>query len=72
TELLEVHEPLEPGKIRNSNAHMITAQIERAGGEVIYYGKLPDEFETCFNAVKEALNSVDMLITTGGVSVGDF
>ncbi|MCM3706897.1 MULTISPECIES: molybdopterin molybdotransferase MoeA [Cytobacillus] len=72
TELLEVHEPLEPGKIRNSNAHMITAQIERAGAEVIYYGKLPDEFDTCFNAVKEALNNVDMLITTGGVSVGDF
>lgn len=72
TELLEVHEPLQPGKIRNSNAHMITAQIERAGAEVIYYGKLPDEFDTCFNAVKEALSSVDMLITTGGVSVGDF
>lgn len=72
TELLEVHEPLQPGKIRNSNAHMITAQIERAGAEVVYYGKLPDEFDTCFNAVKEALNSVAMLITTGGVSVGDF
>jgi molybdopterin molybdotransferase len=72
TELLEVHEPLEPGKIRNSNAHMISAQIDRAGAEVIYFGKLPDEFETCFNAVKEALEKVDMLITTGGVSVGDF
>lgn len=72
TELLEVNEPLVPGKIRNSNSHMIVAQIERAGGEVMYFGKLPDVFETCFEAVKNALDKVDLLITTGGVSVGDF
>ncbi|WP_066071087.1 molybdopterin molybdotransferase MoeA [Neobacillus soli] len=72
TELLEVYEELVPGKIRNSNSHMIAAQIERAGGNVHYFGKLPDEFDTCFEAVKNALNRVDLLITTGGVSVGDF
>lgn len=72
TELLEVDEELVPGKIRNSNSHMIAAQIERAGGIVQYFGKLPDEFDTCFDAVKEALDKVDVLITTGGVSVGDF
>ncbi|WHY87737.1 molybdopterin molybdotransferase MoeA [Neobacillus novalis] len=72
TELLEVYEELVPGKIRNSNSHMIAAQIERAGGNVHYFGKLPDEFDTCFEAVKNALKEVDMLITTGGVSVGDF
>lgn len=72
TELLEVDEELVPGKIRNSNSHMITGQIERAGARVRYFGKLPDEFDTCFEAVKEALNEVDLLITTGGVSVGDF
>ena len=72
TELLEVDEELVPGKIRNSNSYMIAAQIERAGGTVHYYGKLPDEFDTCFKAVKDALSEVDILITTGGVSVGDF
>ncbi|MFZ7944569.1 MULTISPECIES: gephyrin-like molybdotransferase Glp [Bacillaceae] len=72
TELLEVEEELVPGKIRNSNSHMIAAQIERAGGVVKYFGKLPDEFDTCFDAVLEGLNEVDLLITTGGVSVGDF
>lgn len=72
TELLEVNEPLVPGKIRNSNSHMIIAQIERAGGKVEYYGKLPDVFETCFEAVEKAIDQVDLLITTGGVSVGDF
>ncbi len=72
TELLEVDEPLEPGKIRNSNSYMISAQIQRAGGEVRYFGQLPDEFDTCFDAVKHAIDEVDLFITTGGVSVGDF
>jgi molybdopterin molybdotransferase len=72
TELLEVDEELVPGKIRNSNSHMIAAQIQRTGAVVHYYGKLPDVFETCFTSIKTALEKVDILITTGGVSVGDF
>lgn len=72
TELLEVEDGLQPGKIRNSNSTMLAAQIERAGAEVKYFGKLPDDFDTCYAAVKSAVNEVDMLITTGGVSVGDF
>ena len=39
SELLEVHEQLKPGKIRNSNSYMVGAQIERAGGVVQYYGQ---------------------------------
>jgi molybdopterin molybdotransferase len=72
TELLEVDEQLVPGKIRNSNSYMISAQIQRAGAEVRYFGQLPDEFDTCFEAVSNAIKEVDIFITTGGVSVGDF
>jgi molybdopterin molybdotransferase len=72
SELLNVDEPLAPGKIRNSNAYMIMAQIERAGGQAKYFGKLDDDFDACLNATKEAFAEVDMLITTGGVSVGDY
>ncbi|MEN1937527.1 gephyrin-like molybdotransferase Glp [Paenibacillus sp. 102] len=72
SELLEVSEPLTLGKIRNSNSYMILAQIERAGGNVKYLGKLSDEFDSCFAAVKNSLTEVDILITTGGVSVGDY
>jgi molybdopterin molybdotransferase len=72
TELLEVGDPLVPGKIRNSNSSMIAAQIERVGGEVVYFGKLADDFDTCFEAIKESLANVDILLTTGGVSVGDY
>ncbi|EEL71116.1 molybdopterin molybdotransferase MoeA [Bacillus mycoides] len=72
SELLEVHEQLKPGKIRNSNSYMIAAQVERAGGVVQYYGQFADDFETCYNTVKKAMKEVDILITTGGVSVGDY
>lgn len=72
SELLEPHEALAPGKIRNSNAYMMIAQIERAGAEAKYYGKLSDDLDVCIDAVKRAMTEVDMLITTGGVSVGDF
>ncbi|MFF2458380.1 gephyrin-like molybdotransferase Glp [Peribacillus simplex] len=72
SELLDVNEPLQPGKIRNSNSHAISAQIRRAGGEVRFYGKLKDEFELSYEAISNALEEVDLLITTGGVSVGDF
>lgn len=72
TELLDVDQALEPGKIRNSNSYMISAQIERSGAIPKYFGKLPDHFDTCFTAIKESLAQVDLLITTGGVSVGDF
>ncbi|GEL06776.1 gephyrin-like molybdotransferase Glp [Salisediminibacterium halotolerans] len=72
TELLDVNEKLEPGKIRNSNAYMVASQVREAGAEPLYFGKLADDFDTCYEAVKTKLNDVDALITTGGVSVGDF
>ncbi|MGG5769529.1 molybdopterin molybdotransferase MoeA [Bacillus wiedmannii] len=72
SELLEVHESLQPGKIRNSNSYMIAAQIMKAGGKVRYYGQLADELDACFAAVQSAMDEVDILITTGGVSVGDY
>jgi len=72
TELLDVHEPLVPGKIRNSNSYMICAQIERSGAKAKYFGKLTDDFTACFEAIKNAIEDVDIMITTGGVSVGDY
>lgn len=72
TELLDVNEELVPGKIRNSNAYMINAQIERVGATPKYFGKLSDDFDLCYEAIESAIDKVDMLITTGGVSVGDY
>jgi molybdopterin molybdotransferase len=72
SELLAIDEPLQPGKIRNSNSYMILSQIERAGGEGIFLGQLSDDLDLCFQHVRTALQEVDFLITTGGVSVGDY
>lgn len=51
---------------------MLLAQIERAGGEALYIGQFNDDFATCYEQVKDSLEKVDFLITTGGVSVGDY
>lgn len=72
SELLEPNEPLQPGKIRNSNAYTLLAQIERAGAEAKYLGKLDDQLPTCIERMKKAVFEADILITTGGVSVGDY
>lgn len=72
SELLELDEPLKPGKIRNSNAYMIISQVIRAGGEPVYLGQCLDDFETCYRKVLEGMEETDMVITTGGVSVGDY
>ncbi|PRT00657.1 molybdopterin molybdenumtransferase [Bacillus velezensis] len=72
TELLHVSDPLEPGKIRNSNAAMVYAQVIEAGAVPLNLGKISDDFDDSYAAVKEAMKKVDFLITTGGVSVGDF
>lgn len=72
SELLDPDQPLVPGKIRNSNAYMVMSQVKKAGAIPVNIGKLADNLEVSFKAVKEALEEVDVLITTGGVSVGDF
>ncbi|WP_078555241.1 gephyrin-like molybdotransferase Glp [Bacillus alkalicellulosilyticus] len=72
TELLEVDEELEPGKIRNSNAYMVASQVKQAGAIPHYYGKLVDDFDQCYEAIASCLDEVDYVITTGGVSVGDY
>ncbi|MFP3809603.1 MULTISPECIES: molybdopterin molybdotransferase MoeA [Bacillus] len=72
TELLQVSDAMMDGKIRNSNLSMVYAQILKAGGEPLDLGGVSDDFDNSFHAVKAALSKVDYLITTGGVSVGDF
>lgn len=72
TELLQVSDAMVDGKIRNSNLSMVHAQVLEAGGEPLDLGGVSDDFDQSYEAVKAALSKVDMLITTGGVSVGDF
>lgn len=72
TELLEVTEDLERGKIRNSNTPMILGQLARMGIEGKHYKLQTDDFDTLYTRIKAMLDEVDVVITTGGVSVGDY
>lgn len=71
-ELLEVDKPLEPAKIRNSNLPMLAAMIREAGAEPIVLGTVTDERSETEAIVRRTLPQCDLLLTTGGVSVGDY
>lgn len=72
TELLEVDEPLQPGRIRNSNSHMLRSLVVEAGGEPVMYGSIADDVDTARAKLAEAVEDNDIVVTTGGVSVGDY
>lgn len=70
-ELVEIDQPLPQGKIYNSNSFSIAAQVLRYGGIPKVLGIARDRVEDIEGKIKEALSS-DMLITSGGVSLGDY
>ncbi len=72
SELLEVDEPLAPAKIRNSNAPMLAALVREFGAEPILLGKVPDDAEAAGKLLRRTLAGCDLLLTSGGVSVGDY
>jgi len=72
SELVEVAETPGPGKIRNSNSYSIAAQVVAAGGIPVRYGIVPDDMEATRAAFAKAAEECDFILTSGGVSVGDF
>ncbi|MHB1344013.1 MAG: molybdopterin molybdotransferase MoeA [Thermoleophilia bacterium] len=71
SELVEVHEAIGPGQIRNSNSYSMEAQCRELGVFVERLGIAPDEYEATRALLERGLSS-DVLITSGGVSVGEF
>ena len=71
-ELLEPHAPLDKGKIRDVNTSAIRAALQEVGVEITSTKRTPDDLENLLGAVKESLPLADVLIVSGGVSVGDF
>jgi molybdopterin molybdotransferase len=62
---------LAPGQIFNSSGPMIAALVRDAGGDAIDLGLAGDTVESMRDRLA-AIRDIDLLITTGGVSVGDF
>jgi molybdopterin molybdotransferase len=72
-ELVNIDEPLTPGKIRNSNEYSNAAAVLKAGGIPIRLGIARDNVEDLTNKIHEGLAAgVDLFITSAGVSVGDY
>jgi molybdopterin molybdotransferase len=63
-----------PGKaqIRNSNAIQLEAQVRQVPAEPTYYGIAPDDGPSLRLIIETALASNDLVLLTGGVSMGDF
>lgn len=72
SELLAIDEPLQDGRIRNSNTYMLVHQIREAGGEPYMLEAIEDDLSVARQRVEEAFAEYDIVITTGGVSVGDY
>lgn len=71
-ELVEPDQVPEPSQIRNSNATQLTAQIEAMNVVPLYFGIVPDDEEKTRSAIEEAFAEADVVLLTGGVSMGDF
>ncbi len=72
SELKELGQDLEPGEIYDSNHLTFLSLFENLGFEVKDYGLVGDDLDEITRLTKEANESCDLLITTGGASVGDY
>ncbi|MDH3443636.1 MAG: molybdopterin molybdotransferase MoeA, partial [Deltaproteobacteria bacterium] len=70
-ELLDVNDPPEPGKIVNSNSYTLAAAIEQAGAVPQSLGIARDTRRGLASVLRKALRC-DVIVTSGGVSVGDY
>ena len=70
-ELVELGANLAPGQIVNSNAHTLAAMAKQAGATPVILPVLADDLPTIIEGVIEGLK-YDVLVTTGGVSVGQY
>jgi molybdopterin molybdotransferase len=72
-ELIAAHEPLVPGKIRNSNSYTLVAQVRSMGAEAVDLGVAKDTYLDVETKLAEGLDQdADLFISTAGVSVGAF
>lgn len=70
-ELVMPGEPLSPGRIYNSNRFTLNGLLQNLDCEVIDYGIVPDRLEATREALRLAAAGNDLIITSGGVSVGE-
>jgi molybdopterin molybdotransferase len=72
SELVEPNQTLQPGQIVDSNQYALRALVKQMGAEVISLGVVSDRPELLKVAMQNAINQADIVISSGGVSVGDY
>jgi molybdenum cofactor synthesis domain-containing protein len=71
-ELVEGTAPLRPGQLRDSNRHSLIAHVAADGCKVVDLGLVRDDRDAVAAAITGASMSCDALLTSGGVSMGDY
>ncbi len=71
-ELVEDGAPLEPGQIRESNRPMLLGLVEQTGAVPVDLGLVRDDEAAITTAIDHAVATCDAVVTSGGVSMGDF
>jgi molybdenum cofactor synthesis domain-containing protein len=69
-EVAELGKSLPEGKIYDINAYSISTAVIESGGKPVYFGAVADDKEALTKALQTAIASADVVITSGGVSVG--
>ncbi len=69
-EIVEPGKPLTLGKIYDINAHTLSAAVTECSGEPVNWGIIPDETDQLKATLRKALDSAEVVVTSGGVSVG--
>jgi molybdopterin molybdotransferase len=71
-ELVTPEETLQPGQIVDSNQVALAALVQQTGGIPHCLGIVPDQPEALTASIRTALDQADMILSSGGVSVGDY
>jgi molybdopterin molybdotransferase len=71
-EIRDVTETLDPGTIYDSNSHVLRAQIASAGARLSFAGRAGDDLGATVAVLRDALRTSQVVLTTGGVSMGDY
>ncbi|MEO0835833.1 MAG: gephyrin-like molybdotransferase Glp [Cyanobacteria bacterium J06642_3] len=71
-ELVTPEQPLQPGQIVDSNQYALASFVSNNGGIPIKLGIIRDQPDALKQAISQAISSADIVLSTGGVSVGDY
>ncbi len=70
-ELQEIGRPLGEGQIYDTNSYVLQSALQKLGCEVLNYGIVQDDLSIITETLTEAVQHADIIISSGGVSVGD-